>query len=51
MLCEKTGVLCFFFFYNNIGRGNDLNLALLLKGEEFIYGSLEIRELWGGDLG
>ena len=39
-----------FFFYNNIGRGNDLNLALLLKGEEFIYGSLEIRELWGGQI-
>lgn len=32
-------------FYYNIGRGNDLNLALLLKGEEFIHGSLEIREL------
>ena len=47
-LCKDWGVM---FFYNNIGRGNYLNLALLLKGEEFIYDSLEIRELWGGRFG
>ena len=46
-LCKDWGVM---FFYNNIGRGNYLNLALLLKGEEFIYDSLEIRELWGGEI-
>ena len=47
-LCKDWGVM---FFYNNIGRGNYLNFALLLKGEEFIYDSLEIRELWGGRFG
>lgn len=53
MLCEKTEMLeffltlHFFFFYNNAGRGNDLNLAFSWKQEGWFHGQWGALEEFG----